>query len=121
MYEFPGLPDNLGPRPPSVNRLAGLIWLAHALPQRPFDRTFYDEMQSFFSIFYHVDLTDAQIQRLVARPESACDADDLSTNRHAPHRLKNPSLGSIQIFAIDAWKCRRSHHGSHSLPQPSVR
>jgi iron complex transport system substrate-binding protein len=70
VHQFPDLPDGWGSRPPSVNRLAGLIWLAYVLPERPFDQAFYDDIRLFFSTFYHVDLTREQMQRLVApRPQ----------------------------------------------------
>lgn len=65
VLQFPGIPDSWGSRPPSVNRLAGVIWLARALPNRPLDAAFRDEVRAFYSTFYHVDLTDQQLQRLL--------------------------------------------------------
>ena len=62
----PALPFNLGPRPPSVNRLAGLIWLAHALPGRDLDAAFFDEVRAFFATFYHVTPSAAQLRALTA-------------------------------------------------------
>ena len=61
----PALPFNWGPRPPSVNRLAGLIWMAYVLPGRPFDDTFFADVRSFFATFYHVTPTDEQLRALV--------------------------------------------------------
>ncbi len=65
VYHLPDLPYNWGSRPPSVNRLAGLMWLAYALRERAFDTVFYDDVRVFFQEFYHVELTDAQVRRLV--------------------------------------------------------
>ena len=45
----PTLPFNWGPRPPSVNRLAGLIWMAYALPGRAFDAAYFDDVRSLFA------------------------------------------------------------------------
>jgi iron complex transport system substrate-binding protein len=64
----PALPFNWGPRPPSVNRLAGLIWMAYVLPGRPFDDAFFDDVRSFFAAFYHVSPTDEQLRALVREP-----------------------------------------------------
>jgi iron complex transport system substrate-binding protein len=61
----PTLPFNWGPRPPSVNRLAGLIWMAYVLPGRPFDEAFFADVRSFFATFYHVTPSDEQLRVLV--------------------------------------------------------
>lgn len=64
VLQFPGIPDSWGPRPPSVNRLAGLLWLARAIPDRPLDRAFTDEMRAFYATFYHLTLSDDHLHRL---------------------------------------------------------
>ena len=58
------LPFNWGPRPPSVNRVAGLIWLAYALPRRAFDAEFFDDVRSLFATFYHVTPSTEQLRAL---------------------------------------------------------
>ncbi len=65
LFAPPTLPFNWGPRPPSVNRLLGLIWLAYVLPGRPFDAEFYGDVRAFFVDFYQVTPTDGQLQALV--------------------------------------------------------
>jgi ABC-type Fe3+-hydroxamate transport system substrate-binding protein len=67
VYQYPGLPYSWGARPPSVNRLPGLVWLAYTLSARPFDAQFDAEIRGFFTDFYHLELTDRQLRRLVAR------------------------------------------------------
>ena len=67
VYQWPGLPYSWGARPPSVNRLAGLIWLTYVLSERPFDAQFDADVRSFFADFYHVELSEQQLRRLVAR------------------------------------------------------
>jgi iron complex transport system substrate-binding protein len=69
VYRYPALPYSWGARPPSVNRLPGLIWLAYVLQERAFDAEFAADVRSFFREFYHLDLTDQQLQTLVAREE----------------------------------------------------
>jgi iron complex transport system substrate-binding protein len=66
VYQWPGLPFNWGPRPPSVNRLAGLMWLRYVAAGRAFDAALGDDIRGFFSDFYHLALTDAQLQKLLA-------------------------------------------------------
>ena len=72
VHQYPVLPYSWGARPPSVNRMPGLVWLAYTLSARPFDAQFDADIRGFFSDFYHVELTDQQIRRLVStslRPE----------------------------------------------------
>jgi iron complex transport system substrate-binding protein len=63
---YPALPYNWGPRPPSVNRLPGVVWLAYAVRGRAFDAEFDADIRGFFANFYHLELTDAQLRTLVA-------------------------------------------------------
>ena len=65
VYAPPELPFNWGSRPPSVNRLAGLIWLAHVARGRPLDDELEGDVRRFFSVFYHVTPTPAQLDRLL--------------------------------------------------------
>jgi iron complex transport system substrate-binding protein len=62
----PDLPFSWGARPPSVNRLLGVIWLAYVLPGRELDSEFFADVSSFYTNFYHVTPTQEQLRRLVA-------------------------------------------------------
>jgi len=66
VYAPPDLPFNWGPRPPSVNRLPGLIWLAYAARRKPFDDEFRADVSRVFAAFYHVTPADAQLEQLIA-------------------------------------------------------
>ncbi len=55
----------LGARPPSVNRLL-LAWLAYVVRGRVFDPSFEADIRSFFRDFYHLELTDTQLRKLLA-------------------------------------------------------
>lgn len=68
VYVPPAVPFGWGPRPPSVNRLMGMMWLAYVLPGKPFDAAFRADVRKFFQDFYHVKLTDEQLRRLIALP-----------------------------------------------------
>ncbi len=52
-------------RPPSINRVIGLRWMSGLFfPERmPFDRN--RDTREFYRLFYHVDLSDEQLNRLV--------------------------------------------------------
>ena len=67
VYQYPGLPYSWGARPPSVNRLPGLMWLAYVVSGRTFDAEFDADVRSFFKEFYHLELTDPQLRKLVAQ------------------------------------------------------
>jgi iron complex transport system substrate-binding protein len=61
----PELPFGWGSRPPSVNRLTGLIWLAYVARGRPFDEEFREDVTRVFATFYHVTPTAAELDRLL--------------------------------------------------------
>jgi iron complex transport system substrate-binding protein len=65
VYEWPALPYSWGARPPSVNRLPGLAWLSYVAAGRRFDEAFSGDIKAFYRDFYHLELTDAQLQRLL--------------------------------------------------------
>ena len=60
------MPFNWGPRPPSVNRMAGVIWLAYVARGRAFDDEFREDVTRLFAAFYHVTPSAAQIERMLA-------------------------------------------------------
>jgi iron complex transport system substrate-binding protein len=66
VYEWPQQPFGWGARPPSVNRLPGLPWLAYRAAGRALDGAFFDDIRRFFREFYHIELTDALLQRVLA-------------------------------------------------------
>jgi iron complex transport system substrate-binding protein len=66
VYFPPDQPFSWGPRPPSVNRLLGVIWMAYVLRAKPFDDAFFADVTSAFEAFYHVTPTKEQIEKLVA-------------------------------------------------------
>ena len=65
VYEWPALPYGWGARPPSVNRLPGLAWLSYVAAGRPFDAAFTEDIRVFYRDFYHLELTEAQLQHLL--------------------------------------------------------
>jgi iron complex transport system substrate-binding protein len=65
VYQWPSLPYGWGGRPPSVNRLPGVAWLAYVARGRAFDVEFTEDVRQLFEQIYHLRPTDAQIRRLL--------------------------------------------------------
>jgi iron complex transport system substrate-binding protein len=53
-------------RPPSLNRLIGLAWLANIFhgAKSPFD--IVKDTRAFYKLFYHVDVSDTDLGTLIA-------------------------------------------------------
>ena len=62
----PKLPFGWVDFPPSVNRLIGLWWLAKILYPDLFAEDLRALTRDFYRQFYHVALSDAQIERVLA-------------------------------------------------------
>lgn len=72
VYLSPSKPFGWVDRPPSLNRLMGLRWMAHLLYPELFPMDLAEETRRFYELFYHVTLTDQQIEDLLgpaARPQ----------------------------------------------------
>ena len=52
--------------PPSINRLIGLGWLANVLHGDRFPFDLRQEARGFYKLFYHVDLSETDIETLIA-------------------------------------------------------
>ena len=65
-YEIPTEPYNWLGRPPGPNRMIGVRWLGNLIYPEVFDYDIEQEVKDFFSLFYRCELTDAQVQELLA-------------------------------------------------------
>lgn len=65
LYLSPVLPFGWIDRPPSLNRLMGLIWLAKLFYPDRFKTDLRESVREFYALFYHVDLADAELDRLM--------------------------------------------------------
>ena len=52
-------------RPPSINRIIGLRWLSGLFFPQLFDFDLAEETRAFYKLFYHVDLSDDELNRLL--------------------------------------------------------
>jgi len=68
-YEIPDGPYNWMGRPPSVNRILGIKWLSNLLYPDVFNYDMAKEVKDFYKLFYHCDVTDAQVDALMQKAE----------------------------------------------------
>lgn len=52
-------------RPPSLNRMMGLIWMAGLLYPEAWPQDLRAEARAFYKLYYHVDLSDEELDRLL--------------------------------------------------------
>lgn len=64
-YEVPFGPYNWMGFPPSVQRYLGMLWLAKLLYPEQADFKLFTEVQNYFKLFYHCELTQAQFEDLM--------------------------------------------------------
>ena len=65
VYLSPTAPFGWIDRPPSVNRLIGVKWLSGLFYPEQVDQDLREVTRAFYELFYHVDLTDAELDRLL--------------------------------------------------------
>ena len=65
VYLSPSQPFGWIDRPPSVNRLIGLKWMAHVLHPGLFPMDMAEEARRFYELFYHVTLSEQQVKDLL--------------------------------------------------------
>lgn len=65
-YEVPVGPYNWMGFPPSVQRLLGMMWMSKLLYPDAADYDLYEEVKTFYELFYHCDLTQEQFDGLMA-------------------------------------------------------
>jgi len=65
VYTAPRLPFDWIARPPSVNRLLGLIWVTMVLSPEQTEIDFESDLRRVFSGFFHHELTDSELEALI--------------------------------------------------------
>lgn len=65
VYEIPGIPYDWINRPPSVNRIIGIKWLANILYPDRYEIDIKQEIEDFFKIFYSYEITDEEIEEIL--------------------------------------------------------
>jgi len=65
VYAVPAGPFNWFDRPPSINRVLGLKWVANLLYPDVFTYDIRQETKDFYSKFYHYELSDKEVDGLL--------------------------------------------------------
>lgn len=65
VYLSPTAPFGWIDRPPSLNRMMGLIWMAGLLYPDEWEGDLREDTRAFYELYYHVDLSDAELERLL--------------------------------------------------------
>ena len=65
-YEVPNGPYNWMGFPPSVQRMLGMMWMAKLLYPEAADYDLYTEVNEYFQLFYHTNLSEDAYNALVA-------------------------------------------------------
>lgn len=65
-YQAPFGPYNWMGFPPSVQRYLGMLWMAKTLYPEAADYDLYEEVKTYFRLFYHCDLTQEQFNELAS-------------------------------------------------------
>jgi len=69
VYEIPNYPFNWFDRPPSVNRIIGIRWVANLLYPDVYSFEFRAEVRRFYALFYHYQLSEHELDELSARTQ----------------------------------------------------
>src|SRR5262249_54828599 len=80
VYLAPTAPFGWIDRPPSLNRVMGLKWLAGLFYPDKFPEDLRETTRGFYRLFYHVEPTDAELDALIAWSEGH------APSRHQPAR-----------------------------------
>lgn len=64
VYGTPNAPFSWVDRPPGPNRIVGIRWLSGLIYPDALNFDVDEEVREFFHLFYHVDLTDEQLENL---------------------------------------------------------
>ncbi len=67
VYQIPRGPFDWFDRPASISCILGVKWLGNLLYPELYPCDMEAEVRDFYRLFLHIDLTDAQLERLLAR------------------------------------------------------
>ena len=62
---MPAVPFQWCDRPPGINRLIGIMWVANVLYPKYYDVDMVEQTKEFYKKMYWVDITDDQAKELL--------------------------------------------------------
>lgn len=99
VYEAPYGPYNWMGTPPSVHRLLSLIWLGNLMYPEVFDYNINDRVKEFYSLFFHYDLTDAELSDLMIYAKPGDSSTPVPTKAPVPLFGVLAGLAAAAVFA----------------------
>lgn len=99
VYEAPYGPYNWMGAPPSVHRLLSLMWLGNLMYPEVFDYSINDRVREFYSLFFHYDLTDAELSDLMIYAKPNASSTPVPTKAPAPLFGVLAGLAAAAVFA----------------------
>ena len=66
VYEIPASPYNWIDRPPSVQRILGLLWMGNLLYPDRYDYDMAEKTREYYRLFYDYDLSEKEVKQLLA-------------------------------------------------------
>ncbi|HJJ90210.1 MAG TPA: hypothetical protein O0Y05_04150, partial [Methanocorpusculum sp.] len=106
VYEAPYGPYNWMGSPPSVHRLLSLIWLGNLMYPDVFDYDLNDRVKEFYSLFFHYNLTDAELLDLMIYAKPSTSFIPVPTKTSVSQFCVLVGLVIVVVFL--GWKRRRS-------------
>jgi iron complex transport system substrate-binding protein len=67
IYEIPYKPFNIFDRPPSVNRIIGIKWVANLLYPEVYEYDIENDFKEFYALFYNIELTNEEIEDILGK------------------------------------------------------
>ena len=65
VFEVPYKPFNITDRPPSANKIIGVLWLANLVYPEIYPMDIRREFADFYKLFYRIDLDDARLDSIL--------------------------------------------------------
>ncbi|MBN2526538.1 MAG: ABC transporter substrate-binding protein [Deltaproteobacteria bacterium] len=69
LFQIPYTPFNVFDRPPSVNRIVGVKWLAHLIYPNLYPFDIRQEFKKAYKLFYRISLSDEQLDDILRHAE----------------------------------------------------
>ena len=65
IFKIPTAPYSYMSSPPSVNRMIGIEWLGNLVYPDLYSSNIREEVKNFYQLFYHIDVTDEQLDTIL--------------------------------------------------------
>jgi iron complex transport system substrate-binding protein len=98
VYEAPNGPYSWMGDPPSVQHLLSMIWIGNLMYPDVFSYDIDDRVKEFYSLFFHYDLTDTELNELMVYAKPNASAIPAATQTSIPILAVLTGLATALIF-----------------------